>query len=180
MTSKSKAKGNDFESDVAWWLTKWANDPEKKFFRTPRSGGLRWKGRMWTFGDITPPEEFYAVLECKWHEENGALSEVLQKPTDTAYLTWWLTKQLTEDCKRAQAEYGRSFTPMLCTKRNNRWPLLTLWEEDWAKIECVLVRELRFLTFNLPDVQRRVVSTPLERFLDAVPYRHFTSRVLQS
>jgi hypothetical protein len=63
----AKIKGCTYERETAKAFTKWWKEGnlEGEFYKTPASGGLRWKARSDVIGDLCAPEGFLATVECK-------------------------------------------------------------------------------------------------------------------
>lgn len=115
MPSKQKQKGNAAERAVAQCLTDWWGE---KFYRVPGSGNLRWKGAVWTYGDILPPESFPGILESK-HYKKVEIDDILRcKSSDHNILGWWA--QVNNDVKRLFENTGITVEPLLIYKANYR------------------------------------------------------------
>ncbi len=122
MGQKSKRKGKAFEDEVAKILTDWAGTAWK---RLPASGALRWGGRVWTYGDLLPPEGWPVVLECKHHHDvrlEDLLGTARSEPQDCALWLWWL--QALRDAARAEEELGGTVVPLVVWKRDYGQPKL--------------------------------------------------------
>lgn len=140
MASKSKAKGSNFESQVAKLFSEWYG---QAFNRTPASGALRWGNGKWTYGDLVPPASFPFLIECKANEL-VTLEALLQ--SDNSTLEWFWNKQAVGDAKRASEEMHIPIVPLLVYKRNHRGR--TLLMEDWLARELDQIYFLRILWFT--------------------------------
>ena len=170
LPSSSKQKGNRNENAVAQALSDWWGAP---FKRTPNSGGLRWKGASFTYGDILPPESFPAVVECK-HYENVDLDEMIRcAPTPHNILGWW--KETSDDAYRCYTETGLPVQPILVYKQNRR-PWRVVIEAEF--LIALGGQKLGIPAFwvSLPDHEALGVLD-FKQFLEAVPRDLFLSSV---
>jgi len=94
----SKNKGNRNERQVAEFLKKWSG---LEFSRVPSSGGLRWKGREDTIGDITCTNgDFPFSVEAKFYRELN-FEHLLYLDNAKIYQFW---QQASNDALRANKE----------------------------------------------------------------------------
>lgn len=124
---RSKAKGAKYQSDIAKKLREWSG---QEFRSTPRSGGLRWNGAWWTFGDLIPPEDTPLVIECKHYHEVpfiDVLGNRRSEPGGGIVNEWWYS-QACEDAARASTQLGATMIPLL------------IWKQDFcpSRITCDL------------------------------------------
>lgn len=116
MPHPRKEKGNEYEREVSAILTEWWDSSRFEFARTPNSGALRWNGISWTYGDILPPEDFLAIVECK-HYKEIELDEVLRcKPTEKNVGGWW--REVLADAQRCYDETRYPAQPLLVYRKN--------------------------------------------------------------
>jgi len=111
MAVNSRKKGAKAERKVADLFSEWAG---RKFHRVPASGGLRWKNRSDTIGDITCGEErhfFPFVIEVKTRKEINF--EHLLYLDNSEILKFW---------EQAQDESKRAKKPSLLFMRYNGMP----------------------------------------------------------
>lgn len=123
MPSPSKTKGSRHEREVADILSGWWGSGEGSFRRVPNSGALRWNGAAWTYGDVYGPEDFVAVVECKFYSELAFQSPWLEEGKGTL-LGWW--SQACNDAHRARTETRRDLFPILIFRQNRVAPFLAL------------------------------------------------------
>jgi hypothetical protein len=113
MPINSKKKGDDNQAEVAKALSAWWGET---FKATPKSGGLRWKGAFWTYGDISPPESFLGCIECKHYIKVS--SDTVLRLGPNSYILYWWSHQVSRDAKRAQQELKLNIHPFLVYKQN--------------------------------------------------------------
>lgn len=113
----AKARGRQGEQQLADKLGAWW---KSEFHRMPASGALRWNGAFFTYGDLIPPEDFPAVIECKVRLQQAF---DLLKPAEHGWISETFYKQLWNDIVRAKKETGQSYLPILAYKigRNAPW-----------------------------------------------------------
>jgi len=122
-----KTKGASFERKITNRLTKWCVNKgltDKIFTRVPASGGLEWKHRSDTIGDVTCSDKtFKNTIECKCREDWKHKSFVeIGEPCKSGLYSWW------EQACREAAEAGKY--PWLILKKNNCKELLIFSETD--------------------------------------------------
>lgn len=126
MVKHPHVKGNAVELEARRILGNWAGQP---FHKMPKSGGLRWAGKIFTFGDVIPPEEYRMIIEVKGRPGPKDKSKVgviidnifTSKVNKTGdQINYWWSKQLWSDLSRAEALYEKPFFPMLMIKINLR------------------------------------------------------------
>jgi hypothetical protein len=167
---RAKAKGNKWQSDVAKLLHEWSGEPWKA---TPRSGGLRWGGVFWTYGDLTPPQNFPIVFECKHYHEIefiDVLGTNRTIPGGGIVADWWYAEACA-DAFRATNELGTSVGAVLVWKADRRRPRLSL---DLNKFNELSVYTLVTVTTGIPD-RAPFVTVDLSSFLREVDYERFKS-----
>lgn len=114
MTAKSKQKGNRHQREVAkkfqnWWGGEWVS--------TPNSGGLRWNNKIWAFGDLTPPEDFKATIECKHYKDVNLMLLLTGKVAHKdSILGHW--QQSLNDAERASNTLQTRIEPFLVVRQN--------------------------------------------------------------
>lgn len=172
MASPSKAKGNRFESEVAKALTIWSG---KTFQRTPSSGALRWSGTFWTFGDLTPPEDFKFVIECKSYEDASDFLVRLLLPNcetesdaSTSFCSWWY-RQAVADAERASAQLGRTFGALLFWKQTHQKARICIDAEVYGKLPADIRAKLACFWVCLPN-RRPFMVIDMAAFLQHVSY----------
>jgi len=170
MGSKSKKKSYANQAEVAKLFSEWTG---KTFKQVPRSGGLRWGGAFWTYGDIVPPRDLRLVIECK-HYKEVRIEDLLgnhkvKNPVTSQIAEWWYAQTVpdAERCRR-ELELDR-VEPMLCWKRDyGRIRLCInqgfLWEIDAHEN----VQSLPRLHVNLPGHDPFVILD-LRDFFRVVP-----------
>ena len=127
MGKLAKTKGNTFEREVAKIMSSWSGE---EFHRLPASGALRWHGKIWTFGDLLPPESFPVVVECKHHHEvsvDALLGNKRHGPGKGQIADWWWG-QCVPDAERAAEQTGRHCEPIL------------VWKQDYG-VARICIRE---------------------------------------
>lgn len=107
----SKAKGNNFERQVAKRLSKLLG---KEFTRVPCSGGLRWNNQEGIFGDIVTPEEFPFIIECK-NRENWSFDQLMKK--ECKEFDKWC-EQVVNDCTRYYELFKVEKEPLIIFTKN--------------------------------------------------------------
>ena len=122
MAINSRKKGCKAERDVAKALEKWAN---KKFARTPSSGGLNWK-KTNVKGDVVCTTEghyFPFCIEVKSYKEINLSYLVIGKRDCILYKFW-------EQCQRESGEAEK--TPILFMRFNgmpkDEWMVVISYE----------------------------------------------------
>jgi len=111
MSVNSKKKGNRNERALCKKFEEWTG---YEFTRTPSSGGLRWKRKDDTVGDIVCIDErhgyrFKFVIEAKWYADIE-FNDLINGNTQIDILDWW--DQVIGDAKRA------SKIPMVFMRQN--------------------------------------------------------------
>lgn len=164
---RSAGKGSKWQRDVAKALTVWSGKPWKS---TPRSGGLRWNTAHWVFGDITPPEDVYIVIECKHHADLQFL-DVLgtnYSAQGTDLLSQWYYEQLAGDAQRAEDAIGRPMVPLLMWKTDHRRPRISFCSELFSKLAV----EMAVLETRVPG-RSPFVTGDLGMFFHTVTFDRF-------
>lgn len=118
----SRAKGANFERDIAKFLSDWWG---VDFRRTPASGGLHWANDNRVSGDIVPPpnSDFPFSVECKKHE-GWNFEQVIKGTGDVT--SWW--KQCTTDAD----EFSK--VPLLIFSKNRSPVFFMVRVEDFKKL----------------------------------------------
>lgn len=101
MTKKinSRKKGSKAERDLAKQMSEWTN---KKFARTPSSGGLQW-GSSFAKGDIVCTTEghyFPFCIEIKFHHDISVNELLVSRKSKAKISEFW--EQCTRDAKEAK------------------------------------------------------------------------------
>jgi len=152
----SKAKGSNFERDISKTLTKWWTGLGFKgeFYRTPTSGGLRWKAREDTVGDLCAPEDFAFTIECKCRED-WDFKDIFNWTPDGLIAKWW--KQSCDEALRANK------MPLLVIKKNYVQPIVFIRANDVYYYNFRRIAWLNYAnTINIYII-------PLEDFLRNAP-----------
>jgi len=163
---KSKNKGNTFQREVAKSLSKWSG---ATFKATPRSGGLRWGGAFWTYGDLTPPEDFFAVFECKHYHEIEFLDVLgtTRSPQGAGLVHEWWNKEARVDAARAARELGRPFAAFLVWKADHARHRISMLLDHYNRIPQRL--PLATLATGCPGFDP-YVTADFESFLGSVDF----------
>jgi hypothetical protein len=165
---RAKAKGNRWQSDVAKLLTEWSGEQWKA---TPRSGGLRWGGCFWTYGDLTPPLDFPIVFECKHYHEIefiDVLGTNRTIPGGGIVADWWYGEACA-DAFRATNELRVPVHPVLVWKADRRRPRLSFALD---KFNHLGIYTMITVTTGIPDRQP-FVTVDLSSFLREVDFERF-------
>lgn len=95
-----------------------------EFYPTPRSGGLRWKEREDTIGDVVTPKWFPFTIECKHSKEVCFLRLFDTRGPNTSkdFISWW-----GEACENALRS-GK--TPMLVVGKSHRKDLVVVPQDS--------------------------------------------------
>ena len=96
----SKKKGNKAERQLCSWFKTWTN---MNFTRVPASGGLRWKNKNATTGDIICDDErhsrrFLFVIESKTYKDIN-FEHLILGNKKCKILEFW--EQVNDDAKRS-------------------------------------------------------------------------------
>jgi len=163
---KSKRKGGTYERKIAKILNSWwcGKDSEMMFFKTPSSGGLRWKIKQaQTVGDIVGPDNFPFIVSCK-NVEGWSLDQLLGNNTKdtTGPFTEWIN-EVNRDAARLK-EVNIKKEPLLIFTRNNR-PDYILRQMKFID-NIYAIPDSRILVY-LPTVDDLVVISKLSNFIKA-------------
>lgn len=166
---RSKAKGAHWQSEVAKHLSGWSVLDRWK--STPRSGGLRWGGVFWTYGDITPPVDFPIVIECKHYAEADLLELLGTNKSDpgSGRVASWYYDELVGDINRARSELCSNVQGVLVWKQDRHRPRISL---DLQLFNQLGIYTLVTLTAGVPG-KPPFVTTDFRQFLNDVPYETF-------
>lgn len=170
---RQKAVGYRHETEVARLLTEWWG---ASFARTPNSGALRWNGLTWTFGDLLPPEDFPAVVECKrrkgiqWHY----LFDQDRKITPEHHpLSWW--QQSQDDATRCYTETKRVVQPIVVCKTIRRPNRIFIEADFYAALggrnlglSSLWVTHPKYVPFVILDLTSFFSAVDREAFLKGV------------
>jgi hypothetical protein len=157
--SKSKRKGNSYETEISKLLTRWWGS---QFRRIPNSGALRWKDSIWTYGDLLVPEDFKGLIECKHHHEVD-LSEVLRKGLDKGKITKWWFKQACVDAIRARNEMKISIEPFLIWKRDYTPSLFCMRNTFFRQLPRR--NQILHMSVSFPRVEEDMIIVDLKKML---------------
>ena len=170
---RSKAKGATWQRDVAKLLSDWSGETFKS---TPRSGGLRWGGAFWVYGDLTPPADFPVVFECK-HYATVDFLEILgtnQKDPGVGLVQKWYHEELLVDVLRASTELGIVAKGFLCWKPDHRRSRITM---DLDLFNRFGIYTLVTVVTGVPG-KTPFITLDLVTFLRSMTYEHFKSVIL--
>lgn len=121
-----KAKGSQFERDVAKILDEWWGVKPHTFWRTPLSGGWNVVGDIAVMNAQDQPSEelkFPIIVECKAYKTIDLL-QILTRLKTTKLFTWW--EQVTREQQQHYNNTGERKSRLLIVKINN-FPILSLY-----------------------------------------------------
>lgn len=157
---KNKGVSYRHEFEVAALFSTWWGKP---FHRIPNSGALRWNDRVWTFGDVLPPEDFPAVIECKRRkliEYHRLIDPALDQEHKDHPLSWWTQAQ--DDASRAYEGTGRPVQPLVICK--------TIRKPNRIFLEADLFTALGGRKLGLPALWVTIPSHPPFVILDLATF----------
>ncbi len=162
------------ETEVAKIFSEWWGS---EFARTPNSGALRWNGAIWTFGDVLPPDDFPAVIECKRRRAGIAWHRLIEPDLDVNGsdhpLCWW--QQAQDDAMRAYEATRRPIQPIVVCKKYRGHNRIFLEADFYAALggqklylPAMWVSHPDFTSFVALDLATFFKSVPREQFLSGV------------